>query len=399
MMPKPHHAQTIGGFSDLREPGFFWYDNTHALYHLFGDPGRRKVLLTRPPRMGKSVFCQMLGAYVDCKTTPDKFSRLFKGTHIERMQEEDTNAKAKLENLQRKCAWLPLVSDWAQRGRPQAEKRRARVHVCLFNPPFPILLPPLLPQTIMATIESTNTQARGSVEDFGAKYDLTGLTVDESDDCVSALRKAIRVAAKANLPLVITIDEYDHLARSSRDGKEKEIALMRDLFLQLKVNPPHFLFVTGIMPLLATELSSATNDVVVITHDSEFADAVGLPQDVVANELHRIAAYHTSGAKDSADNSWERPFLEEMAQFMKEYFNGFRFHQAKKGIKVPAMYNTQQSVAFFRMLTKEGASALDTLHDAQQGLVGDAKMRLNTLLGLFGSGIDTHTQVGEETCQ
>jgi len=253
----------------------------------------------------------------------------------------------------------------------------------------------------MATTDDTDRSIKREVEAFGEKYSLPGLKVDDGDSCVDALEKAIRTAtaAKANFPVVITIDEYDRLARSSRDGKEKEIALMRRLFVLFKDHPPRFLFVTGIMPLLAMELSSATNDVKVVTHMFKFADAIGLPQDVVVNELRRIAAYHTSRALGPPDNSWEAPFLEEMAQFMKEYFNGFRFHQAKKGIKVPAMYNTQQSVAFFRMLTKEGASALDTLHDAQQGLVGDAKMRLNTLLGLFGSGIDTHTQVGEETCQ
>jgi hypothetical protein len=251
----------------------------------------------------------------------------------------------------------------------------------------------------MATTESTTTRAKDSVKAFCKKYSLPGLKVDDGDNCVDALRKATIAAAEANLPLVVTIDEYDHLARSSRDGKEKEIALMRDLFLQLKVSPPRFLFVTGIMPLLATELSSAANDVKVVTHMFKFADAIGLPQDVVVNELRRIAAYHTSRALGPPDNSWEASFVDEMAQFMKEYFNGFCFHPAEEGAEVPAMYNTQQSVAFFSMLTEDGASALKKLRQSQEGLVDDAKMRLASLKRRFGPGIDTHTHVGDEASQ
>jgi hypothetical protein len=249
-------------------------------------------------------------------------------------------------------------------------------------------------QTIKNQLYETISSINDDVENFAKKYDLK-VKVDEK--CTITIKRAIVAANEAQVPIVISMDEYDRLARSSRDGKQAEIALMNDLFTVFKDTAPRFLFVTGIMPLLATELSSATNDVVVITHDSEFADAVGLPQDVVANELRRIAAYHTSRSKVPRGNSWEVPFIDEMVQFMKEYFNGFRFHQAEDGVNVPAMYNTQQSVAFFRMLTKEGPSALNKLHNAQEGLVHDAKIRLNALLGLFGSGIDTHTQVGEET--
>ena len=211
--------------------------------------------------------------------------------------------------------------------------------------------------------------------------------------CVHTVKNAIRAANRASLPIVITMDEYDRLARSSGDGKEQEIELMRSLFTALKDYPPRFLFITGIIPLLFTELSSATNDVAVVTHDLEFADAVGLPHDVVVGELQRIAKYHTSCAEDPTDASWEGPFVEEMTQFMKEYFNGFRFHQAKKGSTVPAMYNSQQLMSFFTMLTEQGKAALVKLHKIKAGLVGNSKLRLEALTDAFGSGIDMHTQV------
>jgi hypothetical protein len=68
------------------------------------------MLLTRPPRFGKSVFCEMLGTYVDCKTTDDVFEQCFAGTKIERMLEEGDMATCEaLTKLRRKCAWLKLV--------------------------------------------------------------------------------------------------------------------------------------------------------------------------------------------------------------------------------------------------------------------------------------------------
>ena len=234
----------------------------------------------------------------------------------------------------------------------------------------------------------------GCVKDFGETYGLTDLmALENTDDCVEALRKAIFAAADARLPMVVTIDEYDQLARSSRGGKDDEIALMRDLFAVLKAYPPRFTFVTGIMPLLATtDLSGATNDVQVITDDIDFADAIGLPQDAVVNELRRIAAYHAKHDGNLASSGpWEEDFVDEMTQFMKEYFNGFRFHMAKKGKEVPAMYNSQLAISFFAMLMKKGPRSLEVLRKAKLEHVADAKMHLHKLKALFGTGIDTHT--------
>jgi hypothetical protein len=112
--PEPGHRDSAGGFRGLREPNAFWYDNTHALFRLLS---RAKVigktLLTRPPRMGKTVFCKMLGTYADCKTPEAVFDQCFKDTYILRAEDDvgiPKNHKASLLALKRKCCWLPLVS-------------------------------------------------------------------------------------------------------------------------------------------------------------------------------------------------------------------------------------------------------------------------------------------------
>ena len=74
------------------------------------DPKKSKVILTRPPRFGKTVFCEMLGAYVDCKTTPDMFKTLFGGTEIEELQ---SAYDRQLKPFRGNCAYLSLVSQHA----------------------------------------------------------------------------------------------------------------------------------------------------------------------------------------------------------------------------------------------------------------------------------------------
>jgi hypothetical protein len=69
----------------------------------------------------------MLGTYVDRKTTPEEFDICFRDTYIKRA-EEDASVKETLDGLQRKCCWLPLVSDEAQKE----DRRSGRSFVSTF---------------------------------------------------------------------------------------------------------------------------------------------------------------------------------------------------------------------------------------------------------------------------
>jgi hypothetical protein len=111
---QPKHPDSASGFRGLREPHAFWYDNTRALFYLLSKATTlRKTLLTRPPRMGKTIFCEMLGTYVDCKTPEVVFDQCFRDTYILRAEDDvniEEDHKASLLALKRKCCWLPLVS-------------------------------------------------------------------------------------------------------------------------------------------------------------------------------------------------------------------------------------------------------------------------------------------------
>lgn len=109
-MLEPLHIPTAGGFLDLRDEAAFWNDNTDALVALLRTKAHRKMILTRPPRFGKTIFCKMLGTYVDCQTPDDVFARCFDGTAIARAAvESDAATRTALANYRQKCAWLELV--------------------------------------------------------------------------------------------------------------------------------------------------------------------------------------------------------------------------------------------------------------------------------------------------
>ena len=77
------------------------------------------------------------------------------------------------------------------------------------------------------------------------------------------------------------------------------------------------------------------------------------------------------------------------------YFNGFRFiRNAPHDPPAPAMYNSQQIMVFFRMLTEVGSSTLAKWRDARAR--STAPMPAATVKALYGPGIDVHSQVRRE---
>jgi hypothetical protein len=79
----------------------------------------------------------------------------------------------------------------------------------------------------------------------------------------------------------------------------------------------------------------------------------------------------------------------------QENFNGFRFvaYNPRKAKGPPSMYNTQQTMVFFRMLTDDGVDALNALREAKARMLAGDHVGPEELKKLFGSGMDIHTQV------
>lgn len=175
-------------------------------------------------------------------------------------------------------------------------------------------------QTICDTLSDQRARIIADIERFAKKY---GLIVEvDSDHCAQSLVNAV-TAAQDNEGeqrlVVVTIDEYDRLSRHCKLSKTAdgppELQHMRSLFIALKDAPADLCFITGVMPLLMVELSSAANDVTVITHEEEYAEAVGLPQIVVNGELRRIATWIYGSSRGAAAD--REAYVATLAPFVK----------------------------------------------------------------------------------
>ena len=257
-------------------------------------------------------------------------------------------------------------------------------------------------------MESAHHDINLSIEEFASKY---GLKIDIKPAPDSSLQRAILACQDSKIPIVITLDEYDKLSlqqnlAKAKDGGPPELAFMRGLFTTLKTYPPDFLFVTGVLPVLLLELSGATNDIKVLTHQPEFADAIGIPevssfdllkglqvlslfgsflamQAAIIQELRRLANY----LYQSPEQAHMRDvFVQETGEFMRDFFNGFRFVRDQKS---PTLYNTQMVMRFLAYLVKHGAEALETLQEAKK----NDRYTYSYLTMELREGIDTHTQV------
>ena len=100
-------------------------------------------------------------------------------------------------------------------------------------------------------------------------------------------------------------------------------------------------------------------------------------------ELRRLADY----LYQSPDKIHMRDvFVKEIGDFMRDFFNGFRFVPDQKS---PSLYNTQMVMRFFAYLVDHGVQVLETLQEAKN----NDCYTYSFLNDKFRRGIDIHTQV------
>ena len=175
-------------------------------------------------------------------------------------------------------------------------------------------------QTIDDTVDETNISNNNLIVDFATKYNLD---IKIENKFFLSIENAIAAAHAKSLKIVITIDEYDCLSRNKHlaktDDGPPELTLMRGIFRSLKKSPgADFVFITGVMPLLIAELSGATNDVSILTHDYDFAGAVGLPRESVERGLGDIATWTYRNTTDTSVKQQKiATFVSEFSDFMQ----------------------------------------------------------------------------------
>ena len=101
------------------------------------------------------------------------------------------------------------------------------------------------------------------------------------------------------------------------------------------------------------------------------------------HELRRLADY----LYQNPDKTHMRDvFVKEIGDFMRDFFNGFRFVPDQKS---PSLYNTQMVMRFFAYLVDHGVEVLETLLEAKK----NDRYSYSFLSMKLDDGLDIHTQV------
>jgi hypothetical protein len=221
--------------------------------------------------------------------------------------------------------------------------------------------------------DTVNAQVRKAVDLFNLSEDTDKtLTVDvNSSNCADTLRHLDRATARAGLPLMVLVDEYDRAPMSMAgdaptkppDGFDVVLSPLRALLSTLKeltVSSPGFrFFITGIFPAPISALS-IFNVFKNLTFHPAFANTFGLTHVEVQRFVEMVVRQHQP-AGDMSD------VVADTMALMEACYNGYCFSECTEPV-----YNPQLVFHFLseRLPTylctgvpKVGHLNMDTLND------------------------------------
>ena len=219
------------------------------------------------------------------------------------------------------------------------------------------------------------------IDDFARKY---GLSIGMDQSSSQSLASALRASAK---PVLITIDEYDRIARRVALRDDDKAALARDILRStlgtLKDNVSKCrLFMTGVTPLAIREISGPANFITDVSFDPDLATVCGLPPASVKTEITRIVGQRPELKGDPCA-------AEDLFQFMQDYFNGYRFVESEQ----TTLFNPQQCLKFFQFLVKPSTPIGNVLEDIRAARRDGTYLLRNR--SAVEQGIDVNSQVHE----
>lgn len=301
----------ISDFAKIRTNHYFYVDRTH-LIPTIEDAGDQ-LLFLRPRRFGKSLLLSMLENYYDVAKA-DQFDKLFGQLAIGK------NPTPKHHQ------YFVLKWDFSA-VKPEGET--ADIERTLFDhlnnciKAFAKYYRPLLSEEIeidrrnaMYSFESLLTAVRQT------PYKLY-LLIDEYDNFANELmmepanvsfsRDAALRAGESALKAVLKVVK----AASSGGGLDR-------------------VFLTGISPIILTDLTSGYNVAVNIYLDSEFNDLCGFTESEIMAILTQIGQ----------ECHWPLERVAEAMSTMRQFYNGYRFSEESQEL----VYNPTMALYFFRHL-------------------------------------------------
>jgi len=299
----------IADFKEIVTQGFLYCDRTHAIPAL---EQAKSQLFIRPRRFGKSLLLSMLEHYYDVARA-DEFDRIFGKLAIGRHPTALRNS------------YFILRLDFScvdPTGTPDDVKRSLYNHInaCIVN-------------------------FLRYYRDRG--YALSGFEINY-EDALFSLRTLAGAAWSAGHPIYLLIDEYDNFANTimmlpvadSRDRYRALVhdeGLLRTVFKAIKSSTGSSMFdrvfITGVSPVVMSDITSGHNIAKDIFFSPEFADLCGFHEAEVENTLHEICRLCELSEEKGA----------EALEMMRTWYNGYRFVASQ----VEPVYNPTLCLYFF----------------------------------------------------
>lgn len=302
----------IANFLTIREENYLYVDRTAYIRRLEALSGR-SVLFVRPRRFGKSLWLNVLSRYYDVALT-ERFAELFGSLEIGRQP-------TPLHNRY-------FVLEWDfSRIDPRG--------------------------TVDEIAERMNETLNSMIEEFAAYYaEFLPIPIEIKPQAMNTLGSVLSAIAKTPYKLYLLIDEYDNFANEVMASDERAYkglaqkegplkTLYKSIKEFLKRTPLDRVFVTGVSPVVMSDITSGANIFTNIYLDTGFNALCGFTQPEVRRMLEGVVAA-TTLAPDA---------VEPAVQMMETWYNGFVFSEDS----TERVYNPTLVLYFLDYFMRRGA--------------------------------------------
>jgi hypothetical protein len=312
----------LADFYKIRKEGYFYQDRTHFI-RVVEERGTQLVFL-RPRRFGKSLWLSMLANYYDILRAAD-FAMLFGNLVIGQNPTPLHNRHFILRWDFSKVAAFGTVEEVVQH---------------LYN-------------IINEEIKGFENRYRGWLPH--------PIEINPAD-AVASFNNLLSVVQQAAHPLYLLIDEYDNFAneiamggaRSNAERYQKMVTgdgVLKTVFKNVKAAMGEGrldrVFVTGVSPMLLSDLTSGFNTATDISLERQMHDLCGFTEAEVVALTQQI----------SDQCGFTTAQTEQTVQLMRSFYNGYTFLPEATA----ALYNPTLSLYFLDALQRDCAPPAEML--------------------------------------
>lgn len=314
----------ISDFAKIIEGGYWYADRTNYLRLI--EEGGEQLIFLRPRRFGKSLVLSMLENYYDLAKA-DQFDKLFGHLKI------GTNPTPKHNQ------YFVMKWDFSR-----------------------VSLQSGLPQLREALYQHLND----SISEFATQYQsaLTMPIAIHPRDALSSFHHLCTAVQQTPYKLYLLIDEYDNFANHilmrpgvQHQGRYQDLVtgegLLKTVFSAVKAASAgrglDKVFLTGVSPLLMSDVTSGYNVAKSIYLEPKFHDLCGFTEEEVCTVLQQLVS----------DCQGPTTKVTEALDFMRTLYNGYGFTRQPPHL----IYNPTLSLYFFDQFRENCAYPSQPLDD------------------------------------